>query len=393
MRLLIISHTPHYQCGQEVRGWGPTVREIDALSSLFTEITHLAILHPDNPAPDSSLPYRSPNVTLRLLPPAGGPGLRDKVGILTLYPHYLKAMISELEKADFVHVRCPANISLLGLLVLAVKRTPRYRWVKYAGNWRPASKESWSYTFQRLLLDNNFHRGVVTVNGHWFEDRGHVYPFLNPSFSDHKVAEMSKFIINKELRQPVRILFVGRLESTKGIEVVLRVASELRKRDIQFELNLVGDGPQMAEFQAMTGHLDLQAYVNFRGWLHPDEISLYYQRSHFLLLPTKSSEGWPKVLSEGMACGAVPLASAISSIPQNLNDFGCGRALPLHDVNSYVDAIESYLAAPASWLAESRAGMAAARHFTYEAYLQQIRQMASKAWGLTFPANQKDDER
>jgi hypothetical protein len=42
MRLLIISHTPHYHRDGEIVGWGATVREIDHLAALFESVVHIA---------------------------------------------------------------------------------------------------------------------------------------------------------------------------------------------------------------------------------------------------------------------------------------------------------------------------------------------------------------
>ena len=49
MKLLIISHTPHYMNGTQLKGWGATVREIDYLAELFDEIIHIAPLYTGKP--------------------------------------------------------------------------------------------------------------------------------------------------------------------------------------------------------------------------------------------------------------------------------------------------------------------------------------------------------
>ena len=55
-RLLIISHPAHRTSDQVVAAWGPTVREIDHIASLFDEVVHVAPLHPGSPTA-SDQPY------------------------------------------------------------------------------------------------------------------------------------------------------------------------------------------------------------------------------------------------------------------------------------------------------------------------------------------------
>ncbi len=151
MKLLIISHTPHYRKGDEIVGWGATLREIDHLAQVFDEVVHVAPLHSE-PAPQSSLPYSARNIRFRAVSPAGGDTLRQKVTILLYILQYIATIREEMKRVDIVHVRCPASISLIALLVLMFSPTPKYRWVKYAGNWHPTEKEAWSYTLQRWIL-------------------------------------------------------------------------------------------------------------------------------------------------------------------------------------------------------------------------------------------------
>ena len=103
MRLLIVSHTPHYRRDGQPVGWGPTVRELDYLAELFDEVTHVAVAY-DEPAPASALAYGAPNVRFRPVPPAGGDSLRAKAGILAAYPAYARVIGDELRRADAVHV-------------------------------------------------------------------------------------------------------------------------------------------------------------------------------------------------------------------------------------------------------------------------------------------------
>lgn len=386
MKLLIISNMSHYLRDGLLVGWGPTVQEIDALGQLFVSITHIGCLHPE-PAPSSALPYQAPNIRFVPLPPAGGHTLGAKLDILRKAPRYIRTILRELPQADVVQVRCPANISLIAIILLALVRRPRYRWVKYAGNWRPNGRESWSYTFQRWWLNKGLHRGVVTVNGRWPGQPRHVYSFLNPSLTREDIELGRHAAGDKVLNSPLQLLFVGRIEEAKGAGRVLQIAAGLQERGLDFHLHMLGDGPERPEFERLAKELKIEKRVFFHGWVPKTTLPEFYSRGHFIIFPSDASEGWPKVLSEAMAYGVVPIASNVSSIPQILADTGAGLALPPYDVEAYVRAVLEFVNHPDRWRSASCAGLKAAERFTYSAYLQAVRDMFRDAWGIELPVD------
>ena len=133
MKLLIISHTPHYRKEEQVVGWGSTIREIDHLARIFTDVTHLAPLY-QGTAPDSSLPYTNPKVRFAPVGPAGGNSLLAKMSYLWQIPDWIAKMRVEINKADAIKLRCPGGISLVGWLVYCLLGKRKPCWVKYAGN-------------------------------------------------------------------------------------------------------------------------------------------------------------------------------------------------------------------------------------------------------------------
>lgn len=391
MRLLIVSHTAHYECDGAIVGWGPTVREIDHLSRLFDEVVHVAPLH-DDPAPTSALPYAEGRVRLRAVRPAGGSGVWAKLGILGSIPRYVAAIVAECRRADAVHVRCPANIALVACVLLALRQRPRARWLKYAGNWRPSGPEAWSYTLQRWWLGRGLAGGLVTVNGRWPDQRPHVRSFLNPCLTDAEVAAGAAAAHVKRIDAPVRLLFVGALNRPKGVGRALEILSRLRRAGTAATLDLVGDGPDRPAFERQAAELGIADEVTFRGWMPRPALAPLYERAHILLFPS-SSEGWPKVLSEAMAYGVVPVAGAVSSIPEILHSTGAGIALPPDDLDGFVAAIGDLMADPERWSRASRAAVAAAPAFTYGAYLEAVRglfgEMGVELRGDTVPGGER----
>ena len=381
MKLLIVSHTPHYKRGNVIVGWGPTVREIDYLARVFDRVVHVAPLHPEA-ADASALPYSSERIFFRPVHPAGGESLREKVGIFRVIPQYLGTIIREMRQCDVVHVRCPAGISLLAILILGMFLRPRYRWVKFAGNWKPPGDSPLTYSFQRWWLHKGLHRGIVTVNGRWPGQPKHTYSFPNPSLTLAELKDSQVAGTVKRFQSPFQLLFVGRVETAKGAGRVLQIARELKIRGLSFVLDFIGDGPERPAFEAWSIEHGLDSCLTFHGWLPRPALSKFYARAHFLIFPS-SSEGWPKVLSEAMAFGAVPIAGAVSSIPQILAETGAGVALPPLDVRAFVQTVLDYVAHPDRWQAASQAGLAAAPRFTYEHYLQVLSQTFRDAWGIS----------
>lgn len=372
MRLLIVSHTEHYLLDGQFYGWGPTVREIDHLASLFEQVTHLAFLHPGTP-PASALPYKASNVSVLPVPSSGGETFSSKLDILLQMPLYLQRLSLAMDAADVVHVRCPASISMLAIIVLTFRKHPRSRWIKYAGNWQPEGPEPWSYRFQRWWLRKDLPRALVTVNGNWPHQPAHVHPFLNPGLTEEERRCAAALGQAKQMQGTLRMIFAGRVESAKGMEMTLLVLAQLHQEGIPVTLDVAGDGPERAVFEAMALEMKLKDAVRFHGWVPRTMMGQLYTDAHLIILPTTASEGWPKVLSEAMAYGVVPVASDVSSIGQYLRRFDLGCAVKPVEVQSFVEAVKTYARDPHKWKEESERSIAAAGHFTYNAYLDAVK--------------------
>jgi len=377
MKLLIISNMAHYYRNGRIVGWGPTVEEINHLATLFDSVRHLGCLH-DTAAPDSAMPYTANNVTLVPLPPTGGETIAEKWQIIKTSPIYIRHIIAELKQCDVVHLRCPANIPLLALIILMFTKKPEIRWAKFAGNWGAGKEYPASYRFQRWLLQVGITKCVVTINGTWPNQKPFIYTFNNPCLTNNEIEQASTKAMNKEISAPYRLLFVGALNPRKGVDRLLEIARLLDEEDIPYTMDIIGDGPDRLKYEAWCRSNELSQKVFFHGWLPKPQISNYYARAHINILPSES-EGWPKVLSEGMAHGVVPIAGAVGSIPEILNETGAGIPIkPYGDITAYVEAIKTITQDQKSWKRYSRASIKTARDFTYEQYLFAVKSLFYK---------------
>jgi len=314
MKLAVISHTPHYKKNGVIKGWGPTVREINHLTELFSDIYHIAPLHIEE-APQSSMSYESDKIKFIPLKPYGGRKLSDKFSIITTAPNNLKVIKSILDMVDWVQFRAPTAMGLYLLPYLSLRSKPN-RWVKYAGNWNMKNPPL-SYSFQKWWLNSNFQKSKVTVNGQWEGQKKHVLNFQNPCLDNEELLRAKIITEEKNFNERLIFCFVGTLTKNKGVDVILEALKKINHpEDIQ-EVLMVGGGSQREKYELMAKEINLK--ITFTGLLNRDELENIYEVSHLIILPSES-EGFPKVIAEASAYGCVPIVSDVSSIGQYYND-------------------------------------------------------------------------
>ena len=111
------------------------------------------------------------------------------------------------------------------------------------------------------------------------------------------------------------ILCVGRLVAAKGQYILLKSCALLKKEGLQFQLTIVGDGPdrQILEKAATSGNLD--GTVTFTGALGQDKVRDVYNRADLFVLAS-FAEGVPVVLMEAMAKEIAVISTRITGIPE-----------------------------------------------------------------------------
>ena len=159
-------------------------------------------------------------------------------------------------------------------------------------------------------------------------------------------------------REPGRdVLFIGRLAAAKGVPVLLEAFARAHKVHPDARLTLIGDGPARPALEARTRDLGLGDAVRFAGYLGQDEVAAELARADLFALPS-FAEGVPVVLMEAMAAGLPVLTTAITGIPELVEDGISGRLVVPGDIDAFADAMQALLADPATGRAMGQAGQA-----------------------------------
>lgn len=134
------------------------------------------------------------------------------------------------------------------------------------------------------------------------------------------------------------LLFLGRIEVAKGIEVLLAALQRSWARGAPWRLVCGGTGEieSAIRFAARVG-LPLDA-VTFAGWVDGAEKRRLLQQCSLLVLPSLI-ENMPVVLLEAFAYGKPVIATRVGGIPDVVTDGVDGFLVPPNDVDALADSL------------------------------------------------------
>ena len=139
---------------------------------------------------------------------------------------------------------------------------------------------------------------------------------------------------NYELSAPVSLVHVGRFDTPKNHDGMLRAFALLLQKYPNIRLHLVGDGDLREDIENLSAELAIQSSVVFHGMqsnVHP-----FLQSADIFILPSRY-EGMPMTIIEAMATGLPIVATNVGGIPDMVAD-GYSALLVDCDVQAVADA-------------------------------------------------------
>jgi D-inositol-3-phosphate glycosyltransferase len=139
------------------------------------------------------------------------------------------------------------------------------------------------------------------------------------------------------------VLFVGRIEPLKGIDVLIEAAARV---DGAFRLLVVGgDGKDAERKQSLTGLADdlgLSDRVTFLDAVRHDDLPLYYNAADICVVPSYY-ESFGLVAVEAMACGVPVVASRVGGLKETVIDGRTGYLVPWRCPDPFAERLELLL--------------------------------------------------
>lgn len=151
---------------------------------------------------------------------------------------------------------------------------------------------------------------------------------------------------------PTRILCVASLKPYKGIPALVEACGRPPLRDRDFQLAIVGDGPQRKEVEERIQDLGLEDRIALLGSRTQEEVAeLLASASIFVHPSTVTRQNWmdgiPVALMEAMATQLPVVSTWVSGIPELVEDGRNGILVFPDDPGALAEALASLLDDPA----------------------------------------------
>jgi len=224
----------------------------------------------------------------------------------------LKALFNE-EKFDIIHLHEP----LMPMLCTSVLRCANTATVGTFHAWQGKPGYNFLKPFGRLILKKWYFcklQGKIAVSKPAAEYISKHFPgYYNiiPNGTDVEYFSPDVSPIDKFCDGKLNILFVGRLESRKGLNYLLEAYQRVKREIPDSRLIVVGEGTRLRKkYGKWVAHNAVKDVV-FVGFVSYSELPKYYKTADIFCAPATGRESFGIVLLEAMALGKPIVASNI----------------------------------------------------------------------------------
>jgi glycogen(starch) synthase len=240
-----------------------------------------------------------------------------------------------------------ANVSLRGLWPLLLVPRP---WAVSHHSWycRTDGRIAWQDRLKRRLL--RYAAASISVSHAIAADLGTPSTVIPNCYRD------DLFRLLPAVERSRDLLFLGRLVSDKGVDLLIAALGRLAAAGLRPGLTLVGDGPELPELWSQAYRLGVAEQIDFTGMRTGEELVRLLNRHRILVVPSRYDEPFGVVALEGIACGCAVVGSSGGGLPEAIGP--CGRTFRNGSVEGLTDVLAELLRSPESF-DQLRAGAAA----------------------------------
>lgn len=171
-----------------------------------------------------------------------------------------------------------------------------------------------------------------------------------------------------QLNAPPRIVFAGRFMTQKNPLQIVQTLNRLEKAS--WQCVMIGDGPLMEDARRAVAASGLQNRFQFTGWIDPQDVLRWFDRSDILFMPSRS-EGLPVVGVQALAKGLAIVASHVGGFVDLVDDHKNGYLIRPEDADGFSTSLLDLLSDPDRLLSFRNLSLEKARYFDIGQVVQQ----------------------
>lgn len=188
----------------------------------------------------------------------------------------------------------------------------------------------------KVIAPSRFMRSKL-IEGGWSEGK---VVFLQNFADDAILDRAANAGADATDRENPYLLFFGRLSVEKGVDTLLRAFdAALPSLPQNMRLVVVGDGPDSADFKALTSSLGCASRIEFAGYQTGGALQAYVERASLAIASSRWRENMPYSIVEAFAAGTPVVGTDIGGIPELVDEGKTGFICDPGDVQSMADAI------------------------------------------------------
>lgn len=194
--------------------------------------------------------------------------------------------------------------------------------------------------FLSIIIDNFIFSNILKHSDVTIVLSKQMKSAMSRKFSRLKVIPsfITKSYHNNIPRNPYSVLYVGRLDKYKGVDVLIKSIFYVKSKIPDIKLHIVGSGECFNYFNNLISLYNLEENVIFEGHLNDSELANMYSQSDIFVFPS-FKEGLPMALIEAMSAGLPIIASDIEPCIELLEMGKHGILVQKGDSKALADAI------------------------------------------------------
>ncbi|MBA2742764.1 MAG: glycosyltransferase [Chthoniobacterales bacterium] len=179
----------------------------------------------------------------------------------------------------------------------------------------------------------------------------------------------------------IRLLSVGRLVEFKGFDVLIDACAELRRADLDFSCEIIGDGPLREELERRIAANNLGAFVRLSGEQPQSYVLAALAACDIFALAALvdgrgASDVFPTVIAEAMSGGKPVVSTTVAGIPELVRQNESGLLVRPRDPHLLAAALKQLIGDEKLREELGRAGRARVeRHFAIEQTIEPLLQL------------------